>query len=71
MFSIFAHRSNLVKLIRNIVQTGMAVKKKYHLTIFSAGRLHKSEHAAVSRASLHSRRSGQYSVEDGNVFQTR
>ena len=37
IFSIFVHYSSLAKLIRNIVRTGMAVKKKYHLTIFPAG----------------------------------
>jgi hypothetical protein len=44
------------------VQIGMAVKKKYHLTISPAGRLHKSAHTTVSRVSLHSMRSEQCSV---------
>ena len=36
-----------------------------------AGRTHKSAHTTASRMSLHSKRSRQYSVEDGNVSQTR
>ena len=62
IFSIFAHHYDSVKLIRNIVRTGMAVKKKYHLTISPAGRPHKSVHLTESLAFLHSRRSEQCSV---------
>jgi len=40
----------------------MTVKKEYHLTIFPAGRPHKTKYTTANHVSLHSRRPVQYSV---------